>query len=91
MFGGLNANYWWNNAGSRNPVLDSPTNGNWSGGFGGGTTGAAGTSEVFCDKKLVDELRALPSDPRRWPRPPAPGTEGDSDRYRRGAIIIFGR
>lgn len=51
----------------------------------------AGTSKASCDKRLVDELKALPGDPRRWPRPPIPGTEGDSDRYRRGAITIFGR
>ncbi|MBX3618359.1 MAG: hypothetical protein KF839_14735 [Nitrosomonas sp.] len=51
----------------------------------------AGTPKALCDKKLVDELKALSSDPRRWTRPPAPGTEGDSDRYRRGAIIIFGQ
>ncbi len=51
----------------------------------------AGTPKVLCDKKLVDELKALPSNPRLWARPPAPGTEGDSDRYRRGAITIFGR
>ena len=51
----------------------------------------SGTQKASCNRKLVDELKALPYDPRQWPRPPAPGTEGDSDRFRRGAITIFGR
>jgi hypothetical protein len=44
-----------------------------------------------CDKTLVDELKVLPDDPRRWARPPRPGTEGDTDWYRWGAIKWFGR
>ncbi|MDR1614783.1 MAG: hypothetical protein LBS26_04350 [Campylobacteraceae bacterium] len=44
-----------------------------------------------CDKVLVEELRQLPEDPRLWPTPPIVGTEGDSSRYRRGAIVIFGK
>ncbi|MBI3523008.1 MAG: hypothetical protein HY066_00555 [Betaproteobacteria bacterium] len=51
----------------------------------------SGTPKASCNRKLVDELKALPDDPKQWPRPPAPGTEGDSDRFRRGAITIFGR
>jgi hypothetical protein len=44
-----------------------------------------------CDKTLVDELKALPADPQQWQRPPRPGTEGDTDWYRKGAIKWFGR
>lgn len=42
-----------------------------------------------CNKKLVDELRRLPDDPRKWPNPPRPGTEGDSRSYRDKAIRYF--
>jgi len=49
----------------------------------------AGTKKATCDRELVKELKALPTDPRKWSRPPSPGTEGDSDRYRRAAIILF--
>lgn len=41
-----------------------------------------------CDRALVDELNGLPDDPRNWPSPPRPGTEGDSTNYRRAAIYI---
>jgi len=42
-----------------------------------------------CNRQTVDELRGLPDDSRRWPQPPRPGTEGDSERYRWGAIQRF--
>jgi RHS repeat-associated protein len=42
-----------------------------------------------CDRKLFDELRDLSDDPRRWPQPPRPGTEGDSESYRKEAIWWF--
>ncbi|MBA3774329.1 MAG: hypothetical protein H0X13_18130, partial [Ramlibacter sp.] len=42
-----------------------------------------------CDKKLVDELDALPNDPRLWPSPPRPGTESDSKSYRDAARRWF--
>jgi RHS repeat-associated protein len=51
----------------------------------------SGTSKASCNRKLVDELKALPDDSKKWPRPPASGTEKDSERYRQGAITIFGR
>lgn len=51
----------------------------------------SGTSQATCNRRLVDELKALPDDSKKWPRPPAPGTEGDSERFRYGAIRIFGR
>lgn len=44
-----------------------------------------------CDKTLVDRLRALPKDSRSWPRPPRPGTEPDSDGFRKWAIRWFDR
>jgi len=42
-----------------------------------------------CDRVIVNELRNLPDDPRRWPQPPRPGTEGDSRNYRNWAIQYF--
>jgi RHS repeat-associated protein len=42
-----------------------------------------------CDRRLVEELEALPADPRLWPQPPRVGTEGDSRRYRDWAIRYF--
>ena len=42
-----------------------------------------------CDKKLVDELKSLPEDSKKWPEPPRKGTEGDSESYRRSAIRHF--
>ncbi|MBJ7312914.1 RHS repeat-associated core domain-containing protein [Rugamonas sp. CCM 8940] len=47
------------------------------------------TPRATCDRRLVDELRALPNDPRQWPVPPRPGTEGDTRRYRDNAILLF--
>jgi hypothetical protein len=44
-----------------------------------------------CDRALVDELKALPQDVTGWSRPPRPGTEGQTDRYRNGAIFYFNR
>ena len=44
-----------------------------------------------CDGALVDELRVLPDNSEQWARPPRPGTEGDSERYRWGAIKILSR
>ena len=43
-----------------------------------------------CNRDLVRCLERLPDDPRRWPEPPPPGTDADSSRFRRGAIIYFG-
>ena len=51
----------------------------------------SGASMKSCDAKLINELKSLPADPKAWPTPPARGTEGDSDQFRRGAIIIFGK
>ena len=45
--------------------------------------------KTTCDRQTADELRGLPDDPTRWPQPPRPGTEGDSRRYRDGAIRLF--
>ncbi|MBI1746582.1 MAG: hypothetical protein HYR55_08340, partial [Acidobacteria bacterium] len=42
-----------------------------------------------CDRQLVNCLRRLDRDPRNWPRPPRPGTEGDSSKYRDDAIWYF--
>jgi hypothetical protein len=42
-----------------------------------------------CDAALVKELKNLPSDPARWPRPPRPGTEEQSARYRDYAIDYY--
>ena len=53
---------------------------------------AAGTNQqgiAICDRAVVNELRALDHDPRRWPRPPRPGTEGDSRRFRDMTILWF--
>jgi RHS repeat-associated protein len=45
----------------------------------------------LCDSDLVHSLRDLPSDPKKWPNPPRPGTEGDSSSYLHGALRLFGR
>ena len=42
------------------------------------------------DADLVARLKALPDDPKQWPLPPRAGTEGDSSRYRKMAILYFG-
>jgi len=42
-----------------------------------------------CNAQLTDELRNLHNDPRQWPQPPRPGTEGDTIRYRNNAIEYF--
>jgi len=42
-----------------------------------------------CDAQIVNELRDLGDDSRQWPRPPRPGTEGDSEWFRRQAIKRF--
>jgi len=44
-----------------------------------------------CDGTLANELKVLPDDPRKWPSPPRAGTEGDSSRFRTGAIKLFGK
>jgi len=45
--------------------------------------------KLLCDETLIEELKALPSDSRKWPQPPRSGTEGDTERFRQGAITIF--
>jgi RHS repeat-associated protein len=52
---------------------------------------SAGNSACFssCDSSLVNELKSLPSDPRKWPNPPRHGTEGDSGRYSQAAQWYF--
>ena len=42
-----------------------------------------------CNYSLADELLALPRDSRKWPVPPTPGTERDSESFRDGAIRLF--
>lgn len=50
----------------------------------------SGTSKASCNRKLVEELKALlPDDPRTWPRSPRADTEGHSRRYRNWAIEYF--
>ncbi|HME72608.1 MAG TPA: RHS repeat-associated core domain-containing protein [Myxococcota bacterium] len=44
-----------------------------------------------CDHGLVDDLRALPDDPRLWLLPPRPGTEADTQAFRNRAIWMFRR
>lgn len=51
----------------------------------------SGALKKSCDANLTNELKSLPADPKKWPMPPVPGTEGESDRFRRDAIIIFGK
>jgi hypothetical protein len=41
------------------------------------------------DKELVDGLKKLPDDPKQWPQPPKPGTEGDSSRFCKMAKAYF--
>ena len=50
----------------------------------------SGTDKASCDKFLVQELRSLPADPRKWPFPPKPGTETDTIQFLSGALLIFG-
>ena len=45
---------------------------------------------AMCNKQLVNELKALPSDPRKWPLPPRSGTERDSANFRNRALGYFG-
>jgi len=42
-----------------------------------------------CDQQLVKDLRGISDNPLNWPRPPRPGTEGDSRRFRDWAIWYF--
>ena len=42
-----------------------------------------------CDKKLVDDLKKLPGNSKKWPLPPKKGTEKDSEIFRKGAILYF--
>ena len=42
-----------------------------------------------CNKELVKDLKKLPSDSKKWPRPPRSGTESDSEWYRQLAIWYF--
>jgi RHS repeat-associated protein len=42
-----------------------------------------------CDSKLVDCLRKLDNDPRKWPQPPPVGSEWSSRCMRQGAIWWF--
>ena len=51
----------------------------------------AGRPRLQCDRELVQDLRDLPRDPLRWAVPPPPGTEGDTLRFLRGAILMFDR
>ncbi|MBQ0922301.1 RHS domain-containing protein, partial [Hydrogenophaga aromaticivorans] len=43
-----------------------------------------------CNKKLVNELLALPGDPRQWPIPPIKGAERDSVNFRNRATGYYG-
>jgi RHS repeat-associated protein len=43
-----------------------------------------------CDYALNDELGRLPRDSRKWPRPPRPGTERDTQTMRDRARWFFG-
>lgn len=42
-----------------------------------------------CDLQLVSCLINLPSDSKKWPRPPRPGTEKDSEKFCQQAIQWF--
>lgn len=46
-------------------------------------------SNSKCDAELVRGLKGLPEDSRKWRRPPRPGTESDSESFRKGAIQYF--
>jgi len=41
------------------------------------------------DKVLVDDLKRLPDDPKKWESPPPLGAEDQADHFRKGAIWIF--
>jgi len=41
------------------------------------------------DRDLVDGLSRLPSDPKQWIMPPAPGEEGAANLFRNGAQWLF--
>lgn len=45
--------------------------------------------EKSCDKKLTKDLKALPLNTSKWPKPPPAGTETDTNIYRGGAIFYF--
>lgn len=51
--------------------------------------GSNGACRTVCDRKMVDELKALPDDPRQWPQPPRPGAEPDTRAYRDSEIGSF--
>lgn len=53
---------------------------------------AAGSRAAMrdCNRALIQGLDALPESPRDWPRPPPPGTEGDTQRFRSWAEHWFG-
>jgi RHS repeat-associated protein len=42
-----------------------------------------------CDSTLYNDLKSLPDDPRDWPFPPVPGTEGQADFFRDLAKLYF--
>ena len=79
---GLDETNLYNNSNGRKPLRDGPTNGNW----GRGQYSCASNDQACiraCDRKLEEDLRALDSDPRKWPHPPrkefADATKGFSD------------
>ena len=49
----------------------------------------SGANKSACSKSLVQELRSLPADPRKWPFPPKPGTEADTIQFLNGALLFF--
>lgn len=49
--------------------------------------GAGGKN--LCDRKLVEELRSLPADPRQWKYPPAEDEVKDAAAFRKWAIRWF--
>lgn len=44
-----------------------------------------------CDDKLRSDLNTLPNNPINWPMPPRPGSEGQSNRFKKGALWWFSR
>ncbi|VWX55467.1 hypothetical protein VARIO8X_100002 [Burkholderiales bacterium 8X] len=51
--------------------------------------GSSGACRSTCNKNLVDELKALPDDPRKWLQPPVAGTERDSRDFKDSALNFF--
>ena len=55
-----------------------------------GTASADGDCKTGCNERLYKCLGRLSADSKKWSHPPKPGTERDSEDYRKSAMEVFG-